>query len=284
VLCLAVPSPSLHAFQIHRDLVTRLRQLGYGDNDEATVVSYGPSSTSKYVTTYFRHDVILVSYGAVGSATLSMVVDDGAVVYVNGVEVARHNMPSGDVGYTTLAVSATLPEATWVSFALPPSAFVPGANTVAVEVHQAAVDSSDVSFKATLDFVFVTASTTASVSPSATASRSVGASYSPTPSPSPPPDQFLTCSSSTSYVSFPKVGFVAYWQQWQAWLLLWGLGMQPRAVPYQHPSSCCCGAWRCHRLASAARLAILTNRLGVDIVSQVSIQVCPPPCTTVSPC
>src|SRR4030042_1924334 len=30
-------------------------QLGYGDNDEATVVSYGPSSSNRYPTTYFRH-------------------------------------------------------------------------------------------------------------------------------------------------------------------------------------------------------------------------------------
>src|SRR6266480_4213425 len=29
-------------------------QLGYGDGDEATVVSYGPSSSNKYITTYFR--------------------------------------------------------------------------------------------------------------------------------------------------------------------------------------------------------------------------------------
>src|SRR5690242_19284996 len=29
-------------------------QIGYGDGDEATVVSFGPSSTSKYRTTYFR--------------------------------------------------------------------------------------------------------------------------------------------------------------------------------------------------------------------------------------
>jgi len=29
-------------------------ELGYGDGDEATVVSYGPSSNNKYITTYFR--------------------------------------------------------------------------------------------------------------------------------------------------------------------------------------------------------------------------------------
>ena len=29
-------------------------QLGYGDGDEATIVSFGPDSAAKYVTTYFR--------------------------------------------------------------------------------------------------------------------------------------------------------------------------------------------------------------------------------------
>ena len=29
-------------------------ELGYGDGDESTVVSYGPSATAKYITTYFR--------------------------------------------------------------------------------------------------------------------------------------------------------------------------------------------------------------------------------------
>src|SRR5437763_11120974 len=29
-------------------------QLGYGDGDEATVVSFGPDANNKYITTYFR--------------------------------------------------------------------------------------------------------------------------------------------------------------------------------------------------------------------------------------
>ena len=29
-------------------------ELGYGDGDEQTIVSYGPSSGNKYITTYFR--------------------------------------------------------------------------------------------------------------------------------------------------------------------------------------------------------------------------------------
>src|SRR5687768_13963903 len=32
-------------------------QLGYGDGDEATVVSYGNDSANKYITTYFRRSI-----------------------------------------------------------------------------------------------------------------------------------------------------------------------------------------------------------------------------------
>ena len=33
---------------------TGTAQLGYGDADEATVVSYGPNAAAKHITTYFR--------------------------------------------------------------------------------------------------------------------------------------------------------------------------------------------------------------------------------------
>src|SRR5215210_8710358 len=59
-------------------------QLGYGDGDEATLVASGPSA-AKYITTYFRHQFPVAS--PVTDATLRLLRDDGAVVYVNGVEV-----------------------------------------------------------------------------------------------------------------------------------------------------------------------------------------------------
>src|SRR5262245_32232553 len=55
-------------------------QLGYGDGDEATVVSYGPNSANKYITTYFRHHFNVVNPTAYVSLSLSVLRDDGAVV------------------------------------------------------------------------------------------------------------------------------------------------------------------------------------------------------------
>src|SRR5688572_14711109 len=111
-------------------------QLGYGDGDEATVVSFGPNSGAKYITTYFRRSFNLVNASAYLTATIRVLRDDGAVVYVNGTEVFRSNMPGGGVGYQTLAAAA-IDDTAFYSASFSPSLLVNGANVVAVEVHQA---------------------------------------------------------------------------------------------------------------------------------------------------
>src|SRR5215218_7714607 len=78
-------------------------QLGYGDGDEATVVGFGPDSANKYITTYFRRSFNVNDAGAFAALTLRLLRDDGAVVYLNGAEVWRSNMPAGAVSYTTPA-------------------------------------------------------------------------------------------------------------------------------------------------------------------------------------
>lgn len=123
-------------------------QLGYGDGDEATVVKYGGNAAAKQITTYFRRTFSVSDPTLYSSLTLRILRDDGAVVYLNGSEVFRTNMPAGTIGHTTLASSAIAgaDESTWTSAVISPSLLVPGANVVAVEVHQADPSSSDISF------------------------------------------------------------------------------------------------------------------------------------------
>ncbi|MCH8044515.1 MAG: metallophosphoesterase, partial [Planctomycetes bacterium] len=68
-------------------------ELGYGDGDESTVVSFGPDTSNKYVTTYFRKTLNVTDAADVLNLTLDLKRDDGAVVYLNGQEVIRSNMP-----------------------------------------------------------------------------------------------------------------------------------------------------------------------------------------------
>ncbi len=120
-------------------------ELGYGDGDESTVVSYGPNASSKFITTYFRRHFTVANPGLYSSLTLNVKRDDGAVIYLNGVEVRRENMPAGSISYTT-TTSNTTSETTYFSSTIPPSALLAGDNVLAVEVHQTNATSSDLSF------------------------------------------------------------------------------------------------------------------------------------------
>jgi hypothetical protein len=129
---------------------TGAAQLGYGDGDEQTVVSYGPNASNKYITTYFRRTFSVANPAALSNVELRLLRDDGAVVYLNGVEVARSNMPSGAIAYTTRAGGATGDENAYNSYPIDPSRFVAGTNTLAIEVHQVDPTSSDISFDLSL--------------------------------------------------------------------------------------------------------------------------------------
>lgn len=126
-------------------------QFGYGDGDETTVVPFGPNSANKWVTTYFRAGFTVAAQPT--GATLSLLVDDGAVVYLNGVELLRDNMPAGAVGWGTLAATnrSGTAENEWRPFAVPVGLLTVGVNTIAIELHQDAVGSSDLGFDARLE-------------------------------------------------------------------------------------------------------------------------------------
>lgn len=121
-------------------------ELGYGDNDEATVVSYGSSSSSKYVTTYFRKQFTITGLSNYTSFKLDYRRDDGIVIYVNGTEVKRSNLSSGTISYSTLATDASDDGDDIQTSSIPTSAFVEGNNVIAVEIHQSSRNSSDITF------------------------------------------------------------------------------------------------------------------------------------------
>ena len=122
-------------------------QLGYGDGDEATSINFG-SSTNRYITYYFRRAFSVSDPGGIAALTLRVLRDDGCVVYLNGVEVMRSNMPTGTISYTTRAPVAIggADENAWNEVPVDPARLVAGQNVIAVEVHQQSPTSTDVSF------------------------------------------------------------------------------------------------------------------------------------------
>lgn len=121
--------------------------LGYGDGNENTTLSFGADSQNKYPTYYFRHIFNVEDASQFGSLVFSTLKDDGVVVYVNGTEAFRSNMPEGDISYNTYA-SSTIggsDETTYFDNIVS-NLLHDGENVIAVELHQATANSSDLSF------------------------------------------------------------------------------------------------------------------------------------------
>ncbi len=123
-------------------------ELGYGDGDEATVVGFGGDPDNRHTTTYFRNTFHVTDPDSFIIVILGSVIrDDGVAIYVNGQETFRNNLAPG-AAFDTFAdstISGAAEDAA-VAFTVPKSRLVEGDNVVAVEIHQDAADSSDISF------------------------------------------------------------------------------------------------------------------------------------------
>lgn len=109
---------------------------------------------------YFRTTVSLAYSPEVYQFTARARVDDGAIIYVNGVEVQRIRMSAGAVFNASMASELPNNGDTLVDdvFTIPSSAFTTGVNVIAVEIHQFNSTSTDIVFGMKLDATFVDAS------------------------------------------------------------------------------------------------------------------------------
>ncbi len=114
--------------------------FGYGDDDDATTIA---TTMSVYIIKTFE----ITDASHVESIILDMDYDDGFVAYLNGQEIAR-NLVSGafpsfdqpsDGGHDALLYQGFAPERWGVDVSL----LTTGTNTLAVQVHNQAIDSSD---------------------------------------------------------------------------------------------------------------------------------------------
>ena len=127
--------------------------LGYGIRDLATTVGYGPNPNDRFITTYFRHVFDVPDPDSIRDLALHLQRDDGAIIYLNGQEVARSNLPNGEIDFQTVA-------STWVggaahtqdhSFSIDASLLQAGQNILAVEVHQRSAIDNDLWFDLALE-------------------------------------------------------------------------------------------------------------------------------------
>ncbi|MBE7557588.1 lamin tail domain-containing protein [bacterium] len=118
--------------------------FGYGDNDDATVLS---DMQNGYRSVYIRHHFQVVSGEAPTRLVLENDYDDGFVAYLNGVEVARSQLgdPGTFVAYNQTASDheAGVPESFDISAHV--GLLQPGDNVLAVQGHNQSIGSSDFS-------------------------------------------------------------------------------------------------------------------------------------------
>lgn len=118
-----------------------------------TVLSH-PNSNSPYVVTYhYEREFSLSAAQLAGLQSLKLRhgFDDGAVIYLNGTEVLRVNMPAGAIDASTLALGGVEIDNLSADTTLPTGALVSGSNRISVEVHQEGLGSSDTVFGVELD-------------------------------------------------------------------------------------------------------------------------------------
>lgn len=120
-------------------------RLGYGGGNEATVVSFGPDPKKKYITTYFRTAFEVADPAKFANLIVRVLHDDGAVMYLNGIEIYRENMPIGVITYRTLANRRAVRNL-FIQRNVAAKNLRVGRNLLAVEVHQESVDSTDFAF------------------------------------------------------------------------------------------------------------------------------------------
>jgi type 1 glutamine amidotransferase len=123
-------------------------QFGYGDGDEARVIRSDRTDGTRIITTYFRKSFTATNTSFMTNLELRVLRDDGAIVYLNGTEIFRNNMPNGLVDSLTTASTAigNAQEVQWVSTNINAALLVEGVNLLAVEIHQSGTNSTDVSF------------------------------------------------------------------------------------------------------------------------------------------
>ncbi len=126
--------------------------IGYGDGDDRTVLEdmrrIVDIAQSGYSSVYLRQTFSLApeSLASINNLVLLIDYDDGFKAYLNGTEVARANLPAGQVAYNATA-NGSHEAGTPVDFDI--SAFknllVRGDNVLAIQVHNTSLTSSDLS-------------------------------------------------------------------------------------------------------------------------------------------
>lgn len=143
------------------DLGTAWREPDYDDSAWATGASpagfglinglnLATTTTSRIPTAYYRTVVDVPNANLVESLTFRLLVDDGAVVYLNGQEVLRKGFDPGEVVTHESLADNNPNEDDFEEFEVGPDLLVEGANVIAIQVHNRSIGNNDMGFEMSL--------------------------------------------------------------------------------------------------------------------------------------
>lgn len=133
--------------------------LGFGSSDVAETIHDGAAST-RPLSAQFRSTFEVPDPDAASQVSIEVIANDGVVVYLNGQEVGRRNLPEGTIRHTTYATAAPLQAAAATSplrIVVPASALQPGTNVLAAQTHLNYRSTRDVGFDARVALIHMPA-------------------------------------------------------------------------------------------------------------------------------
>ncbi len=118
--------------------------IGYGDDDDNTVVN---DMQGRYTSLFLRRIFTLENASETGPLLARIRVDDGCILWLNGVEILRLNLPPGDLAFDAVATDHEASR-DFENHPLPDAArhLRKGVNVLCAQVFNASKDSSDLTF------------------------------------------------------------------------------------------------------------------------------------------
>ena len=129
-------------------------RLGFG-SDQAplgtTIRRFVTGTSGPQITNfYFRRAIVVTNPAVFTTIQFRYQRDDGCIVYLNGNEAFRNNMPAGTIlatNFATATVSGIPAALTFYTNNVATTNFLAGTNLIAVEVHQSTFNSSDIGWE-----------------------------------------------------------------------------------------------------------------------------------------
>ncbi|MDC0270496.1 hypothetical protein OAK94_02195, partial [bacterium] len=116
--------------------------LGFGNITGTSIATLVNVSIPRELTFYCRRNFEIEDAESIINAAIQVHADGGAVVYINGTEAARDEMPDGPINHSTPPTSDGN-EGVFDTIAIDHNLLVDGTNTIAVEVHNIRTTSGD---------------------------------------------------------------------------------------------------------------------------------------------